>query len=101
MSLTPPTNGSEPVFGDLALVENSGCDASDYPSSVKGAIALIQRGECPFGDKSAHAGSAGAIAAVIYNNEAGELHGTLGTPVPERVRRLGSRWRTRRRTSRS
>ena len=89
MSLTPPTNGSEPVFGNLTLVENNGCEASDYPSSVKGAIALIQRGECSFGDKSARAGAAGAIAAVIYNNEAGELHGTLGTPVPEHVATFG------------
>ena len=89
MSLTPPTKGKQPVFAKFALVENNGCDAADYPATVSGAIALIQRGVCPFGDKSALAGSAGAVAAVIYNNEPGGLRGTLGTPVPEHVATFG------------
>lgn len=89
MSLTPPTKDKEPVHGDFVLVANNGCDAADYPASVSGNIALIQRGECPFGDKSALSGSSGAIAAVIYNNEPGALHGTLGTPLPEHVATFG------------
>lgn len=84
MSLTPPTKDKEPVFGPLGLVSNFGCSASDYPD-LSDKIALISRGDCPFGTKSALAGKAGAIAAVIYNNEKGALGGTLGTPSPDNV----------------
>ncbi|KAI9735729.1 MAG: hypothetical protein M1818_006337 [Claussenomyces sp. TS43310] len=86
MGLTPPTKKNEPVYGPLVLVANDGCKESDYPSDVKSAIAFVSRGNCPFGDKSELAGKAGAIAAVIYNNEGGdELHGTLGNPTPDKV----------------
>lgn len=84
MSLTPPTKDKEPVSGPLALVSNFGCSESDYPS-LTGKVALISRGVCPFGTKSAFAGKAGAIAAVVYNNEKGSLGGTLGTPSPDHV----------------
>lgn len=62
----------------LIAIPNLGCNATDYPSEVKGRIALISRGVCPFGLKSALAGSAGAAGAVIYNNVPGNLTGTLG-----------------------
>lgn len=84
MSLTPPTKDKEPVMGPLALVSNVGCSESDYPD-LTGKIALISRGECPFGNKSALAGRAGALAAVIYNNEKGALGGTLGTPSSDNI----------------
>lgn len=84
MSLTPPTKDKGPVLGPLTLVSNVGCSESDYPD-LTGKIALISRGECPFGTKSALAGRAGAVAAVIYNNEKGALGGTLGTPSPDNI----------------
>ncbi|KAJ9231111.1 hypothetical protein DTO169E5_8145 [Paecilomyces variotii] len=84
MSLTPPTKDKEPVSGPLGLVSDFGCNDSDYPD-LSGKIAFISRGECPFGTKSAFAGRAGAVAAVIYNNEKGSLGGTLGTPSPDHV----------------
>lgn len=89
MSLTPPTTNREPVFGPLVLVANEGCDPSDYPAETKGAIALIKRGTCAFGDKSVNAGKAGAITAVVYNNERGRLSGTLGPPVEDSVATFG------------
>ncbi|CAN8105196.1 unnamed protein product [Discula destructiva] len=89
MGLTPPTKDKEPVHGDLVLVNGDGCDSADYPSAVKGNIALIRRGTCAFGAKSAHAGQAGAAAAVIYNNEKGTLHGTMGTPEADHVATFG------------
>lgn len=89
MSLTPPTSGKKAVFGPLILVKNQGCDASDYPEEINGAIALIKRGTCSFGDKSALAGKAGAIAAVVYNNEKGSVSGTLGTPSKHHVATFG------------
>lgn len=45
---------------------------------MAGNIALISRGVCPFGNKSALAGVAGAAGAIIYNNVPGPLAGTLG-----------------------
>lgn len=90
--LTPPTFPKKSwVTGPLVLVENNGCDLSDYPAEVNGTIALIKRGECPFGNKSENAGLAGAVAAVIYNNVPGEgvLSGTLGSPLPEQVASIG------------
>ena len=34
--------------GTLVAISNFGCDAADYPATVKGAIALISRGSCTF-----------------------------------------------------
>ncbi|KAL8764865.1 MAG: hypothetical protein Q9209_007849 [Squamulea sp. 1 TL-2023] len=66
----------------LILVANNGCAAADYPATLTGKIALISRGSCEFGLKSALAGAAGAAAAVIYNNiDAPSLAGTLGAAV--------------------
>lgn len=53
---------------------------ADFPAGVKGSIALIKRGTCEFGLKSALAGSAGAVGAVIYNNVPGPVQATLGAP---------------------
>ncbi|CAK7240399.1 MAG: Aminopeptidase Y [Sporothrix thermara] len=89
MGLTPPTASNQPVFAKLALVANDGCEASDYPAEVKGAIALILRGTCPFGQKSELAGKAGAVSAVVYNTEDGPLSGTLGTPTPDQIATFG------------
>lgn len=89
MSLTPPTKNKDAVFGPLVLVAGDGCSEADYPSAVNGAIALIERGKCGFGDKSALAGKAGAIAAIVYNNEKGSVSGTLGTPSKYHVATFG------------
>ncbi|KAI0000610.1 Zn-dependent exopeptidase [Xylariaceae sp. FL0662B] len=89
MSLTPPTADKQPVHGDLVLVENDGCAASDYPASVSGNVAFILRGKCSFGAKSALAGKSGAVAAVIYNYDSGDLSGTLESPTPDHVATFG------------
>ncbi len=69
------------IEAEFVLVDNEGCEASDYPAGVADKIALISRGTCEFGLKSALAGAEGAVAAVIYNNEAGPIGGgTLGQP---------------------
>ncbi|KAL4892210.1 hypothetical protein BDV59DRAFT_54611 [Aspergillus ambiguus] len=89
MGLTPATRDKQPVYGPLIAVSNDGCEMSDYPSALDGGIAVIRRGTCPFGTKSDLAGKAGAIAAVIYNNEKGDLSGTLGAPTPDHVATWG------------
>lgn len=77
MSLTPPTPKGG-VSGNLVLVANDGCDASDYPAELADQIAFIRRGTCAFGDKSILAGRAGALAAVIFNTADEGFGGTLG-----------------------
>jgi Zn-dependent M28 family amino/carboxypeptidase len=77
MTYTPGGQVNAPVVA----VANVGCDAADYPASVAGNIALISRGTCAFGEKALKAKAAGAAAAIIYNNQAGEISGTLGTPM--------------------
>ncbi|KAF7592366.1 hypothetical protein BBP40_000350 [Aspergillus hancockii] len=89
MGLTPPTKNGEPVHAPVVAVSNFGCQASDFPSDVSGSVAFISRGTCPFGTKSDLAGKAGAVAAVVYNNEKGSLSGTLGTPTPDNVATWG------------
>ena len=72
------------IEADIVPVANLGCEASDYPEEVADAIALISRGECEFGLKSALAGAAGAAGAIIYNNVPGPTgSGTLGPPPRE------------------
>jgi Zn-dependent M28 family amino/carboxypeptidase len=56
---------------------------TDYPDAVAGNIALISRGSCDFGLKVAYAANAGALGAVVYNNDPVALNGTLGPPRPE------------------
>jgi aminopeptidase YwaD len=49
-------------------------------ANLRGRIALLQRGEIRFSEKVANAAEAGAVAVVIYNNEPGNITGTLGAP---------------------
>jgi serine protease len=52
---------------------------SDCPTTVRGNIALIQRGSFSFAQKVASATTAGAVGAIIYSNAPGNFNGTLGT----------------------
>ncbi|MFE3583424.1 M28 family metallopeptidase [Streptomyces vinaceus] len=57
----------------------NGCEPGDFAAGAfTGKIALIKRGGCTFAVKQANAAAAGAVGAVIYNNTAGALNGTLG-----------------------
>jgi serine protease len=51
---------------------------ADFPKSVAGHIALIERGDLTFAEKAKNAKAAGAIAMIVYNNVAGGFSGTLG-----------------------
>jgi len=55
-----------------------GCDAADFAGFPAGNIALIRRGACTFAIKATNAYNAGASGVVIYNNQPGEINGTLG-----------------------
>ncbi|WP_327736707.1 M28 family metallopeptidase [Streptomyces nojiriensis] len=59
----------------------NGCEPGDFASGTfTGKIALVKRGGCTFAAKQANAAAAGAVGAIIYNNTAGALNGTLGDP---------------------
>src|ERR1043165_2372212 len=84
-------DGSPSVTADITnnyVYCGLGETPADFPSSVSGRIALIQRGSTVstptlpaagslgtglFTTKAANAAAAGAVAAVIYNNVDGEL----------------------------
>jgi Zn-dependent M28 family amino/carboxypeptidase len=73
---TPQANATAVDTGSA----DPGCQASDFAGFPAGNIAVVQRGFCPFKDKAINAQNAGASGVVIYNNTAGALNGTLGTP---------------------
>ncbi|KAF7178066.1 hypothetical protein CNMCM7691_006724 [Aspergillus felis] len=79
MTYSPSVNVTAP----LAVVNNLGCVATDYPADLKGKIALVSRGECPFATKSVLSAKAGAAAALVYNNIDGSMAGTLGGATSE------------------
>lgn len=75
--------GPQGVTGPLlaAPVDDSpGCTASDYDGlAVAGAVVLVDRGVCPFGDKEVAAAERGAVAVIIANTTDGDRSGaTLG-----------------------
>lgn len=74
--LTYSPSGS--ASGSLVVVSDLGCTTDDFPAEVEGQIALISRGECTFAEKATNAATAGAAAALVYNNVEGSLAGTLG-----------------------
>ncbi len=53
---------------------------TNFPTAVSNNIALIQRGTLFFSDKVTNAKAAGAVAAIVFNNVAGNFNGTLTTP---------------------
>lgn len=59
-----------------------GCEAADYTGIPAGAIAVVERGVCEFGQKSQLAGAAGAAAVIVVNTEDAALPATLGSETP-------------------
>ncbi|MGW4647035.1 M28 family metallopeptidase [Kitasatospora sp. NPDC004289] len=85
-SVSGPDGGLTAPLAVVAVDATTGCEATDYPAGeFTGKIALIKRGGCTFAVKQATAAAAGAVGAVVYNNTAGELGGTLGDPAAGKV----------------
>ncbi|KAI7866617.1 aminopeptidase Y [Spinellus fusiger] len=76
---TPPKG----LVADLVAVKGLACE--QIHQSLEGKIALVQRGQCAFGEKSYYAAQAGASALLIYNTEESTLSGTLGQDFSENV----------------
>ena len=68
----------------LVAIPNVGGSADFASVDVKGAIAIVRRGEIPFLQKAQNAAAAGAVGLVIVNTQSGNFSGTLGgaTPIP-------------------
>ncbi|RDW68841.1 M28 family metallopeptidase [Aspergillus mulundensis] len=80
MTYSPSANATG---AELAVISGLGCGPADFPADVAGKVALIQRGNCTFGEKSVYAAAAGASAAIVYNNVEGTVSGTLGAAQSE------------------
>ena len=68
-----------------------GC-AAERSGKLRGGVALLRRGGCAFAEKSANVAAAGAVAALVYNDEPGglPLFGSLGdAPVANAVPTAG------------
>ncbi len=71
------------VAGSLVYVGRA--FEEDIPDDgLEGVIALIERGEITFEEKVSRVADAGAVGAIIYNNERGNFRGALqsGGPIP-------------------
>lgn len=67
--------------GVTGLIFNCGI-GTNFPAGVSNNIALIKRGELFFSQKVSNAMTAGATAAIIYNNDSSPLFFTLGASGP-------------------
>ena len=72
------------VTAPLVVVPNVGRVDDFAKVQVKGAIALVRRGEIRFLEKAENAAAAGAVGLVIVNTEPDNFFGTLGgtTKIP-------------------
>ena len=59
-------------------------------TGANGKICVIERGGTTFHDKVLNCEDSGGIGAIIYNNEAGMLYGTLGTPNRTSIPAVGA-----------
>ncbi|WP_328544803.1 M28 family metallopeptidase [Streptomyces europaeiscabiei] len=85
-----PVGGITAPLAAAAVDATSGCEAGDYAAGAfTGKIALIKRGGCTFAQKQLVASEAGAVGAIIYNNTAGALAGTLGDPASAKIPTAG------------
>ena len=73
----PPLTGSKKGTVTAGFVFCKLGNPEDFPSSVKGKIALIQRGTLTFHDKTQNALNAGAIGVIIFNKDDSSLNWTL------------------------
>ncbi|EJL24332.1 M28 family peptidase [Brevibacillus sp. BC25] len=56
--------------------------AVDFANEAsRGKIALVKRGEIPFGEKVRQAAAAGAVALIIWNDREGGWNASLGEPL--------------------
>ncbi|MDT5010447.1 MAG: hypothetical protein QOH57_2064, partial [Mycobacterium sp.] len=84
---TGPDGVSGPLVTAPAQDDSPGCAASDFDGlPVKGAVALVDRGNCPFSVKEAAAVERGAVALIVADNEQdNKTAGTLGAKTDVKI----------------
>jgi subtilisin family serine protease len=75
-----PMDGSPVGSANSAALVDCGLGTATC-AGANGKVCLIQRGTNTFGEKVLACQNGGGVGAVIYNNTAGMLFGTLGTTV--------------------
>lgn len=70
-----------PVTGATGALADFGFGDTPAAGSMTGKVCLISRGNISFADKVVNCQTSGGVGAVIYNNTAGELAGTMGDVV--------------------
>lgn len=99
---TPPHGVTGPLV-PARVSDSPGCTAADYDGlAVAGAVVLVDRGRCPFGDKQLAAAARGAVALIVADNVDDDQSGaTLGAqtnvtiPVVTVSKADGARLRSR------
>jgi Zn-dependent M28 family amino/carboxypeptidase len=83
---TPPEGVTGPLVAAPAD-DSPGCTASDYDGlPVRGAVVLVNRGNCPFGQKEDVAAQRGAAAMVVVDNvDEEQMGGTLGANTDVKI----------------
>ena len=79
-----PMDGS-PLASATGALADFGLGETPVAGSMTGKVCLISRGNISFADKVLNCTASGGIGAIIYNNTAGELLGTMNgvaTTIP-------------------
>ena len=83
---TTPLNDSGAISGSVvASVPANGCQNWSNASAVNGKVAIVDRGQCTFVQKFGNAIKAGAVAAIIVDNEDDTLPFAMGGGDPGSV----------------
>ena len=88
---TGPDGVSGPLVAAPEQDDSPGCSAGDFDGlPMKGAIALVDRGSCPFFEKEAAAVERGAVALIVADNEQdNKATGTLGAKTDVKIPVIG------------
>src|SRR5258708_26336603 len=83
----PPQGGLTGPAGATPADNSPGCTPSDYDKlPVQGAVALVERGTCPFSQKEDAAAQRGAVGMVVVDNvDEQTMGGTLGANTDVKI----------------
>ena len=76
-------------FVDIQAPTRDACQVAATPASLKGKIAILDRGTCTFTVKVKQAQDAGALAVIVVNNSAAGLPGMGGTDATVKIPNVG------------